>query len=127
MPLVRASTVGAQIIASAHVAREFIFTAAAGTTSATTTIHLQVNDLPNATWYLKQTNAVAGGTFTPWFAVQNAAGSLPEWNEVTAPQALVPGVPIIVNQRLVANMITATVTAPVVGGVAVVLILASSQ
>ena len=126
MPLVRASTVGASVIASAQVARQFDFTVAAGTTSLNSVAQLQCNNLPNGVWYVKQTNATAGGTFTPWFAVENTAGNTPNWTEVTAAQALVPGAPIVVQQRIVPTMMSITVTAPGGGPVDVTVILSAS-
>lgn len=132
MPLVRNSTAGAQIVASAKVARKFEITVTQGSISAETAAQLQINTLPSAVFYCLLTAGPANCTFTPEFAVDNrpaAAGGIePDWHPVTVPQVLVLDVPFLFSTRLIANMLSGVVTVPGGGANAsVTIIIAASQ
>ncbi len=132
MPLIRNSISGAQIVASAKVARKFNFTVAQGTTSLENIAQLQVNTLPAATFYCLLTAGPANCTFTPQWAVDNRpapiVGIEPDWVPASIPQVLVLDVPVLLSIRLIANMISGIVTVPGGGANAtVVMILAASQ
>ena len=130
MPLVRNVVAGAEIYASAKVARSFSFAVAAGTTSATASAELQVNTLPACVWYCLMTAGPVGCTFTPQFAVDNvpiAGVARPNYHPVTIPQAVFLGVPLMFNQRLIANMISVEFSVPGGGaGATITIVLAAS-
>jgi hypothetical protein len=133
MPLVRNVISGANVLASAKVARRFNLVVADGTTSLVTLAQLQTNTLPACVWYCIMTGGPANCTFDPQFAVDNIpgggpAGVIPNYTPVTIPQAVIVGVPLLVSTRLICNMIGATFTVPAGGpGAAVVIILAASM
>ena len=132
MPIVRNVTGGAQIVASAKIARCFTVTIAPGAISAFTDAQLQVNTLPNCMWYaFITTPGIIGATLTPQLAVDNLGGIgtiQPRYFDVLPPQLLVAGVPFFTFQRIIANMITSIVTVPAaaIGPATVQIILASS-
>ena len=128
MPIVRNVTGGAQVIASAKIARRFTVTVAPGSNSTLFDGQLQVNTQPNCFWYALLTTAgVAGVTFTPQFAVDNAS-NIPQYFNVIPPQVLFANVPFFSLHRIVANMITGIITVPAGAGApaTVQIILASS-
>ena len=134
MPIVRNITAGAQVVASAKIARHFTLNVGVGSSTTFTDAQLQVNTLPNCFWYAFTTDAVAGVTLTPQFSVDNTttpflAGIQPRYFNVLPAQVLIPNVPFFTTQRLIANMISGIITVP--GGasvpVTVQLILASSM
>tara|TARA_Y100000034_G_scaffold136171_1_gene211250 strand:- start:943 stop:1344 length:402 start_codon:yes stop_codon:yes gene_type:complete len=133
MPVVRNVISGANVLASAKVARQFAFTVPQGTTSLPILAFLQTNTLPSCVWYCIMSAGPANCTFTPQFAVNNIpglgpGGVLPDWFPVTIPQAIVLGVPLLVTTRLIANMISAIITVPGGGPAATVtIILAASM
>jgi hypothetical protein len=128
MPIVRNVIGGAQVVASAKIARRFMISAAAGATSLESLAMLQVNTQPNCFYYAIMTSGPAGTTFTPKFAVDNTTpGPSPRWFPVLIPQLLVLGVPFFATQRLVANMISGVVTVPGGGAGAVVQVILSSS
>lgn len=130
MPIVNNLIGGSQIVASARVARRFPLTVTQGTSSLPSATVLQVHTLPNCVFYILL-SAIGppplGVTFQPLFAVDNLNGQ-PRLFPITAPQILVPGVPLLLNFRVVANMITGQVVVPGGGADALVqVILAASQ
>jgi hypothetical protein len=133
MPLVRNSISGANIIASAKLARKFEFTVVQGTTSAQNQAQLQNNTLPQCMFFCLMTAGPANCTFTPQFAVDNRPvapppGVQPDWQPATIAQVLVLNVPIILSIRLIANMISGIVTVPGGGANAAIrIIIAASQ
>jgi hypothetical protein len=133
MPIVRNITAGAQVVASAKIARHFTLNVGVGSSTTFTDAQLQVNTLPNCFWYAFMTDAVGGVTLTPQFAVDNTpavgGGIQPRYFNVLPPQVLIPNVPFFTTQRLIANMISGIITVPggAAGPVTVQLILASSM
>ena len=128
MPLVRNVISGANVYASAKVARSFALTVAAGASTVFSQAQLQTNTLPACVWYCIMTTGPANCSFTPLFAVDNAAGAVPNYHPVTIPQAVIPGTPLLVTTRLISNMISATFTVPGGGAAAVItIILAASM
>jgi hypothetical protein len=133
MPLVRNVISGANVLASAKVARRFSIVVAQGTTSAPILAQLQTNTLPACVWYCIMTVGPANCTFNPQFAVDNTAGGGPAgvvagYQPVTIPQLAIVGVPLLVTTRLISNMIAATFTVPGGGiGANVTIILAASM
>ena len=108
MPLIRNVIAGAGTVASAKVARQWDLVATPGGTITPANVELQVNTLPACTWYLIVAAGPAGCTFQPVFAVTNAltAGVVrPDYQPVLPPQPVFIGVPILIHQRLAANMI----------------------
>lgn len=130
MPLIRNTIAGAGTIASAKVARQFGLNIAAGTTSNPIFTEMQVNTLPFHVFYCILTAGPANCTFEPRFAVTNTvvAGIVrPDYQPVVPPQPLFLNVPVSVNARMVANMITGVITVPGGGaGATATLILAAS-
>ena len=131
MPLIRNSIIGAELVASAKVARKFTLTVAQGATSLQILAQLQVNTLPECLFYAVMTAGPANVTFTPQWAVDNRpAGVLiePDWLDASIAQVMVLNVPIVLNLRLIANMISGIVTVPGGGaGATVVVVIAASQ
>jgi hypothetical protein len=114
MPVVRVPTAGSEIIASATVTQRRRFTLAGGAQLLTSNMALQVNNLPNVFIYVLQTaGGVPGLTVTPLFAVDNTVtgGAVaPYWLELAPAQAIFPAVPQFFNFRVIANMITCSVS-----------------
>ncbi len=132
MPLVRNVISGAQVLASAKIARSFTFVVTQGTTSAFTNAELQTNTLPACVWYCIMTAGPGGCTFQPQWAVDNQpapiVGIEPAYRPVTIPQAMFLDVPLLVATRLISNMISSTVTVPGGGANATVtIVLAASM
>ena len=134
MPIVRNVTAGSAVTASAKISRRFTLSVGVGASNLATDAELQVNTLPNCFWYvILQTGGVAGVTFTPQFAVDNAATLVgtappPQYFPLHTPIVLALNVPVFVTQRIVANMISGIVTVPgeAAGDVTVQVILAAS-
>ena len=118
MPLVRNVMTGANILASGKVARRFKITASPGSTSVPARALLQTNTLPACVWYVFLDAAgPANVSFTPQFAVDNEAGVgpagiIPKLFPITGPQIIVPGVPLLFTQRIVANVISGIISVP---------------
>ena len=132
MPLVRNVIAGANVLASAKIARSFALTVAAGTTSSPLLAELQTNTLPACVWYCLMSAGPANCTFNPQFAVDNrpaaVVGIEPNYHPVTIPQAVFLNVPLLVNVRLISNMISASFSVPGGGADAdIVIILAASM
>jgi hypothetical protein len=114
MPIVRNVIGGAQITASAKIARRFPITfGVGGGTSVDTDAQLQVNTLPNCFWYvlIPAGSPVLAYTFTPRFAVDNF-GTLPRYFNLLPPQNIVPGTPFSLSQRIAANMVSGVLFVP---------------
>lgn len=132
MPIVRNVTGGAQVVASAKIARRFTLVVNPGASSVFSDAQLQVNTLPNCMWYaILTTPGIIGATITPQFAVDNASvpgNVIPFYLDVMQPNLLTSGTPFFTTQRIIANMITGIITVPggAVGPATVELILASS-
>ena len=131
MPLVRVTTTGSEIVASAQVSRRLVVTLSEGQTSVLTELGLQVNNLPNAFIWIEQTSGALGAEFSPLFAVDNVwtGTSTPNWKKLTPAQALFPDTPAFFNFRVVANMLTIGITTPAlpVGNYVFDCIIAASQ
>jgi hypothetical protein len=132
MPLVRNVIAGANVLASAKVARSFAFTVTQGSTSSLLLAELQTNTLPACVWYCIMSAGPANCTFNPQFAVDNrpvvGGGIEPNYFPVTIPQAVFLDVPLLVNARLISNMISASFTVPGGGANAdITIILAASM
>jgi hypothetical protein len=115
MPVVSVGTAGSQIIASAQVSKMLTVSLAEGTTSTITDLGIQVNNLPNAFIWINQTGGAAGASFAPMFAVNNiwsGAASTPNWQKLTPNQALFLSTPAFFNFRVVANMLTISLSTP---------------
>ena len=118
MPLVRNVMTGANIIASGKVARRFRIVVLPGATSQPKLAILQTNTLPACVWYAFMTSGPLNVTFTPLFSVDNQAlaagpsGVFPRFFPVTSGIALVTGTPALVQERLVANCISAEISVP---------------
>ena len=106
MPIVRVPVAGSEIIASAAVFKRKTVTVAGGADSVLADLAIQVNNLPNAFFYLHQTAGLVGATFQPYFAVDNTTNAAPNWMVLTPPQAVFLLTPMSVNLRVVATMIT---------------------
>jgi hypothetical protein len=130
MPLVRSNTVGGKIIASAKITRRYPLAVAAGTTSNVNLTSLQVSNLPHCFYYVQVTAGPPGCTFTPQFAPDNqvAGGAVvPRWFDVTPAQLLVVGVPALISQKLITNMIGVFVTVPGGGAAATVTVILAAS
>ena len=131
MPLVRNVISGANVLASAKIARSFSFIVTQGTASTNPQAELQTNTLPACVWYCIMTVGPANCFFTPEFAVDNVAAAgniIPNYHPVTIPQAVIIGVPMLVTTRLVSNMISGRFVVPAGGGDAsITIILAASM
>lgn len=130
MPLIRNPTAGASILASAKIARQFDLTIVQGTTSNPLLTELQVNTLPAQLFYAILTAGPAGCTFEPRFAVTNTvvAGVIrPDYQPVLPPQILFLNVPVVINAKMIANMITGVVTCPGGGANAAVTVILSAS
>jgi len=112
MPIIRNVIAGEKVFASAKIARRFPLSVPAATDATLDNLaQLQVNTLPNCTWYCLISAGPAGCTFTPRWAVDNF-GSAPRFFALTAPQVIVVGVPFSLSQRVAANMISGIVSVP---------------
>ena len=131
MPLVRVTTTGSQIIASAQVSRRLSVTLTENTTTTISDLGIQVNNLPNVFIYIEQSAGALGANFTPLFAVDNlwnGVVSAPNWLKLTSATAIFPNVPAFFNFRIVANMITLSLQTPAaVGNYTFNCIVAASQ
>ena len=130
MPIVNNRIGSTQVVASARVARRFPLTVTQGTISIPSLALIQINTLPNCVFYVLLD---AGGppppgvTFQPFFAVDNLNNN-PRLLPVTVPQLLVPGVPLVLSIRLIANVISGVISVPGGGADALVqIILSASQ
>ncbi|MAH47883.1 hypothetical protein CMI37_18825 [Candidatus Pacearchaeota archaeon] len=116
MPLVRNTSSGAEIFASAKTARKYEFTVPQGGSSVLNATMLPVTNLPQCMFFCLMTAGPANCTFTPQFAVDNrpdgVGGIEPDWQPGTIPQVIVLNVPIILTLRLIANMTSGLVTVP---------------
>jgi hypothetical protein len=130
MPLIRTNTGGAQIIGSAKVARYWRITVNAGAQSGPADTSLLVTNLPNHAWWVQQIAGPAGSTWQPQWAVDNipfGGGVAPRWVAVTPAQVLPVAQPVYLSERLAANMIHMTITAPLAGAGTYAVILTSSM
>lgn len=131
MPLVSVGSAGSQIIASAQVSKLLQVSLAENTTSTIADLGIQVNNLPNAFIWISQSAGAAGASFTPMFAVNNVwngAVSAPNWQKLTPNQALFVSTPAFFNFRVVANMLTISLSTPAfVGTYTFDCIIAASQ
>lgn len=115
MPLVRVTTAGSQIIASAQVSRRLTVSLPENSNLTISDLGIQVNNLPNVFIYIEQSAGAVGANFTPLFAVDNlwnGVVSAPNWLKLTTATAIFPNVPAFFNFRIVANMITIALTTP---------------
>lgn len=131
MPLVRIPTTGSTLVSSAQVVSRQVFTVAAGAAiSASNTLSIQVNNLPNAFFYLIQQTGANGLSFAPFFAVDNrdVAGAVrPNWLQLSPPTALLLTTPAFFNVRLIANMITLGVANPTGVDATLICVIGASQ
>lgn len=118
MPLVRNVMTGANIIASGKVARRFRVIVPPGTTSQQKLALLQTNTLPSCVWYCYMTSGPANVEFEPMFSVDNIAnpagpaGVFPRFFPVSNKLAVINQTPVLLQQRLVANCISARISVP---------------
>ena len=131
MPLVRIPTTGATLVASAQVVRRQVFTVPAGAAiNASNKLALQVNNLPNAFFYLIQTTGANGISFAPFFAVDNTdvAGRVrPNWLQLAPPTGLLLATPSSFTVRLIANMITLGIANPTGAPATITCVIGASQ
>ena len=119
MPLIRTNTAGAEIYASAKVARRFTFAVAAGGIGGPPQASLSIQNLPYSFFWVLAFGGPPGMTFTPQFSVSNTVGGIgvvPRWHDLTAPMALVAGTPLTFGVRVAANAIGVNITVPGGGG-----------
>jgi hypothetical protein len=115
MPLIRNVISGAGTLASAKVARQWNLTAAPGGGITPAQMELQVNTLPFCVWYVIMNAGPPNCTFQPLSAVTNtvALGVVrPDYHPMTPPQPVFLGVPLLLNQRISANMISVQFLVP---------------
>jgi len=115
MPLIRSNTAGAEIFASARVARRFTFGVAAGNISTAANANLVVMNLPYCFWWVQMTAGPAGVTVTPTFAVSNnvAAGLIvPQWQAIIPALLLPAATPTSYGARVIANTISLAINVP---------------
>ena len=131
MPLIRNVISGAQVNASAKVARKFNLVIPQGTTSIQSAAQLQTNTLPQCAFYCIMTAGPAGCTFNPQWAVDNrpdgVGGIEPDWFPVTPPQVIILGVPLLFSVRLISNMISTTINVPGGGADATITIILAAS
>ena len=115
MPLIRNVIAGAGTLASAKVARQWDITVAAGAVWGLRETALQVNTLPACTWYFLMTAGPAGCTVELQFAASNfvLAGNIrPDFRNLVPPQPLFLNVPVVISQRVAANMMSSILAVP---------------
>ena len=115
MPLIRNVIAGAGTLASAKVARQWNTTVNAGGIWGLQETALQVNTLPACTWYFLMTAGPAGCTVELRFAVANfvLAGNIrPDYQNLVPPQPIFLNVPVVISQRVAANMMSSVLTVP---------------
>lgn len=131
MPLVSVGSAGSQIIASAQVSKLLQVSLPQNSVTTITDLGIQVNNLPNAFIWINQTGGAVGASFVPLFAVNNVwngAVSAPNWQKLTPNQALFVSTPAFFNFRVVANMLTLSLSTPAfVGTYTFDCIIAASQ